>query len=232
MNRCFKAILATTAFAVVATSAFANPVVGTYRSLDLGGALLTGHASQSWALAANGANGVNDVYNALSWNGSSLGTQWGISCGVQGAPQLVQDNRVSGTGTVVYTNAFAGGRFYFNNGPWCTSAQCAGNINQTIEIVTVQYVAGIPAAAVVNVNTSGTFDNSNCNLTFAIGNGVGLGDTDSGPKPATYPDFLDTSCNPTRTFGSWGDIITITARIDCPVPTRQSTWGALKATYR
>ena len=232
MQRCFKSLLAATAFVLIAASAFAAPVVGTYRSVDLGGALQTGHASQSWTAAANAANGVNDVYNALSWNGAVLGNQWGLSCGIQGAPQLVQDNRVSGIGTGVYTNSFAGGRFFFNTGPWCTSAQCAGNISQTVEIVTVQYVSNIPAASVVNINTSGTFDNSNCNLTFAIGNGVGLGDTDGGPKPATYPDFLDTSCNPTRTFGSWGDIITITARVDCPVPVRQSTWGGLKSIYR
>ncbi len=231
MNRGFQSVLIAAALAALAATAFANPVVGTYRSTDLGGALFTGHASQSWTAAANAANGVGDVYHALSWNGA-LGTQWGLSCGVQGAPQLVQDNRVAGTGTVVYTNSFGGGRFYFNNGPWCTSAQCAGNISQTVEVVTVQYVSNIPAASVININTSGVFDNSNCNLTFAIGNGVGLGDTDGGPKPATYPDFLDTSCNPTRTFGSWGDIITITARVDCPVPVKQSTWGALKATYR
>ncbi len=231
MIRGFKSVLACAALLAVAATAFANPVVGTYRSTDLGGALFTGHASQSWTAAANASNGVGDVYNALSWNGA-LGTQWGLSCGIQGAPQLVQDNRVAGTGTVVYTNSFAGGRFYFNNGPWCSSAQCAGNISQTVEVVTVQYVSNIPAASVININTSGTFDNSNCNLTFAIGNGIGLGDTDGGPKPATYPDFLDTACNGTRTFGSWGDIITITARVDCPVPVRQSTWGALKAAYR
>lgn len=232
MNRGFKCFFAAAALMLVAATAFASPVIGTYRSVDLGGALYTGHASQSWSAAANGANGAGDVYHAQSWDGASLGTQWALTCGIQGAPQLVQDNRVAGTGTVVYTNSFAGGSFYLNNGPWCSSLSCVGSLNQTVEVVTVQYVSNIPAAAVININTSGTFTGTNCNLTFAIANGVGLGDTDAGPKPATYPAFLETDCNPTRVYGSWGDIITITARIDCPVPVRQSTWGAIKASYR
>ena len=232
MNRCSNMLLSAVALvAVSATAAFAAPVPGTYRSVDLGGALYTGHASQSWAAPSNAANGVTDVYNAQSFNGA-LGTQWAISCGIQNAPQAVQDNRIAGTGTVVYTNAFLGGNFYFNNGPWCSSAVCTGTINQTIEIVTVQYVSNIPAASVVNINTSGTFSGGQCNLTFAIANGVGLGDTDGGAKPVTYPDFLDPNCNPTRVYGSWGDVITVTARIDCPTPTRSSTWGAIKSQYR
>ncbi len=233
MHRCFKLTLAVSALAgMLAAVASAAPVPGTYRSTDLGGSLLTGRASQSWSAPLNAAHGLGDVYNAESWSGASLGTQWAIQCGQQGAPQLVQDNRVAGTGTVVYTNSFLGGGFYMNNGPWCNTATCTGTINQTVEIVTVQYVSNVPVASVVNINTSGIFSGGSCNLTFAIANGVGQGDTDGGPKPPGYPDFLDSSCNPTRVYGSWGDVITITARIDCPTPVHQSTWGALKSQYR
>lgn len=235
MKRCSQIFLAAVcclAFAGFAGSAFAAAVPGVYQSTFFGGPLLEGRSSQSWTAPANGAQGLGDVFNAQSWNGSSLGTQWAISCGTQNAPQLVQDNRVSGTGTVVFTNSFLGGTFYFNNGPWCSSASCTGTINQTIESVTVQYASGIPYAAVVNINTSGMFDGGSCNLTFAIANGVGGGDTDAAPKPATYPAFLDTSCNPTRVYGSWGDVITITAKIDCPTPARTSSWGAVKSMYR
>jgi len=234
MMRCSKFVLGVVALvAVFAMAASAAPVPGVYRSVDLGGSLYTGRASQSWPLAANGANGNGDVYNSQSWNGS-LGTQWVMSCGLQTAPQLVQDNRVAGTGTVMYTNAFHGGNFSFVNGPWCTSALCTGTLGTTIEVVTVQYVSNIPYAAVVNINTSGVFSGGQCNLTFAIANGVGQGDTDGGPfpPPGTYPALLDTGCNPTRTFGSWGDVITITMRIDCPTPVKSSSWGQLKTSYR
>ena len=233
MFRGYKLILAgMTLTALSAVAALAAPVPGTYRSTDLGGALFTGHASQSWNLPSNAAHGVGDVYNSESWDGALLGTQWSFTCGQQGAPQLVQDNRVAGTGTVVYTNSFLGGTFSFTNGPWCNTASCSGVSNQTLEIVTVQYVSNVPVASVVNISTSGVFTDTQCNLTFVISNGVGEGDTDGGPKPATYPAFLDPTCAPTRVYGSWGDVITITARIDCPTPAKQSTWGAIKSQYR
>lgn len=236
MVRCFKAVLGALALTAMISSvagAAGGPVIGTYRSTDLGGALLTGRASQSWGAAANALHGNGDVYHAQSWNGAALGTQWDFTCGLQNAPQSVLDTRVAGTGVVYFTNTFVGGTYNFANGPWCTAANCSGLTNQTLEQVQVQYVSNIPMASVVNINTSGHFDNSNCNLTFAIANGFGQGDTDGGAFPVgQYPSLLAPGCAPTRTFGSWGDVITITARIDCPVPVRTSTWGQLKQSYR
>ncbi len=234
MMRCSKFVLGVVALVTVSvTAALAAPVPGVYRSIDLAGTLFTGRASQSWIAPANAANGNGDVYNSESWNGA-LGTQWAMQCGHQTAPQLVQDNRFAGTGTVQYTNAFHNGNFYFVSGPWCSSALCTGALNLTIEVVTVQYVSFIPYAAVVNINTSGVFAGGQCNLTFAIANGVGQGDTDGGPfpPPGLYPALLDLNCNPTRAFGSWGDVITITAKIDCPTAVKSSSWGQLKTQYR
>ena len=238
MNRCFKVMLGALALTALSASLAAaapnQPVIGTYRSTDLGGTLLTGRASQSWSAPANAAHGLGDVYHAQSWNGAALGTQWDFTCGTQNAPQTVFDTRVAGTGAVFFSNTFVGGTYNFSNGPWCASANCPGVSNQTIEQVTVQYVGNVPQASVVNINTSGHFDNSNCNLTFAIANGFGQGDTDGGVFPAgQYPTLLAPgTCAPTRTFGSWGDVITITARIDCPVATSKPTWGQLKQSYR
>ncbi|MGH7724623.1 MAG: hypothetical protein ACREOU_04270 [Candidatus Eiseniibacteriota bacterium] len=214
----------------VSSVAFAVPVPGIYSSTDLGGALLTGRASQSWTAPLNAAQGLNDVFNSQSWNGAALGTQWAFSCGVQPAAQGVVDNRDgSGTGTVVFTNSFSGGNFYLNPGPW---GDGTGTLNSTVEIVTVVYVGFVPQASVVNINSSGQFNGSNCLLTFAIANGNGLGDTDILPFPAGFPPLIDTACAPTRLYGSWGEVRTITMRIDCPVPTNGKTWGALKAIYR
>jgi hypothetical protein len=233
MTRGFHRILVSAALATtLVSSAFAGPNPGLYDSVDLGGSLLTGRASQSWALPANGNQGLFDVYNALSWDSALLGTQWGIQCGVQPAVQGVQDNRVAGNGNVIYTNTFQGGTFYLNNGPWCTGGPCTGSINTTHEVVTVRYVNNVPVRSVVNIDTDGTFVGGQCVLRFVIANGVGRGDTDGGPKPPTYPDFLDPACAPSRIFGSWGDVITISMQIDCPTPNRNSTWGALKSRYR
>jgi hypothetical protein len=218
------------ALLAMATAASADPVPGTYTSTDLGGSLLLGRASQSWVAPNNAAQGAGDVFNSQSWDGAALGTQWAFSCGVQPGAQGVLDTRdANGTGTVVFSNSFTGGTFYLNPGPWGSGV---GTLNQTIEIVTVQYVNFVPQASVVNINTSGQFFESNCTLTFVIANGNGLGDTDILPFPANFPGLLDLACAPTRTNGSWGEVRTITMRIDCPVPTQQGSWGQLKSLYR
>lgn len=223
---------------VLPTVASAAPVPGTYTSTDMGGQLLTGRAS-TWRSGIN--SGLPHVLHAQSWNGAALGTQWDISCPIEPVNFIVQDNRVAGVGTVVYTSTFNGGTFTFYAGgyPW---GDGTGTLGITTLITTVQYVmiSGVstPVASVVNGNTSGYFTNG-CELTFAIANGTGVGETTSlNPaiqKPADYPAFLDGSCAPAaanQQFGTWGNVITITMRIDCFVPTQPSTWGTLKATYR
>ncbi len=217
----------------------ASPASGTYNSADLGGAVLTGRGSQSWSAPANAAQGAGDVIHSESWDGSTLGTQWRFACGVQSGPQGVQDNRVAGTGTVVFTNTFAGGTFFLSKtGPWGDAVNdLTGTTGATHAIVTVQYVNiggnSTPVASRLNIDSNGQFDGSTCTLTFVIANGLGQGDTDSNPpKPATYPGFLDTACGATRIYGSWGDISQLTLRVDCPVPARNTTWGSLKSIYR
>jgi len=226
------AALTTTVLGVAQAAFAAQPVIGTYRSTDLGGALYTGRASQSWGAAGNTLNGAGDVFNAQSWNGTALGTQWNFSCGVQASAASVVDNRSSGTGSVYVTNSFSGGTYSFSSGPWCTNGPCAGTTTLTVEQVTLQYVSGVAFSSVLNLNTSGHFNNSNCNLTFAIANGYGIGDTDNNSADPTYPALLDSNCGATRQYGAWSNIITITARIDCPVASKTSTWGQLKTLYR
>jgi hypothetical protein len=217
---------------------FAAPLPGLYTSTDLGGTLLTGRAS-TWRSGIN--SGLPHVLHAQSWDGSTLGTQWEVECPTENGAFLVQDNRVGGVGTIVYTSTFTGGTFTFHPGAWAWG-DGSGTLGTTTLITTVQYVLisgnSTPVAAVVNGNTSGTFQNG-CFLTFAIGNGVGVGETTSlNPlftKPAGYPTFLDGTCGPAspgQQFGSWGTVITITMQIDCPVPVEPTTWGRVKGLYR
>jgi len=105
-------------------------------------------------------------------------------------------------------------------------------------ITTVQYVNGIPVASVVNGNTSGTFDNGAL-LVFAIGNGVGVGETTSlDPSitiPPDYPVFMDDTCNPApddKQFGTWGDVCSITMQIDATISTESETWGSIKSLFK
>jgi hypothetical protein len=199
--------------------------------------LLTGRAS-TWRSGIN--SGLPHVLHGQSWDGATLGTQWEMSCPTENVNFSVQDNRVGGVGTVVYTSVFNGGTFTFYAGAW-PWGDGTGTFQSTTLITTVQFVliSGVstPVAAVVNGNTSGVFAGG-CNLTFVIANGFGVGETtslDPGiTKPADYPTFLDGSCGPApanQQFGSWGSVITITMQIECPVPAENRSWGAIKSRY-
>ena len=231
-------VLSTFALLLAPALAFAAPVAGTYTTTDLGGQLLTGRAS-THRIGVN--SGLPHTLHAQSWNGSVLGTQWELRCAVENAPFGVQDNRVNGTGTIVYTSQFQGGQFELFNtgGAWGDGVATLGT---TTVISTVQFVninnVSTPVASVVNANSSGDFGGG-CTLTFVISNGVGVGETTSlNPaiqKPADYPTFLNSGCTPAagdEQFGTWGNTITSTMRIDCSVPATSSTWGAVKNIYR
>jgi len=225
-------LLTAVAGLALASTAFAAPLNGVYNSTDLGGQLLTGRAS-TWRTGIN--SGLPHVLHAQSWNGA-LGTQWDVSCPVENTAFAIQDNRVLGTGTVVYTSTFQGGTFTLYPGAW-PWGDGVGTLGTSVFVTTVQFVNNIPMASVVNANTTGTFEGG-CALTFAIANGNGIGETTSlNPlivKPATYPTFLDATCGLApinQQFGTWGEVRTITMMIDCPVPAETSTWGAVKARF-
>lgn len=225
---------------VTAAPSFATPINGLYRSTDIGGQLLTGRASTN----RTGINsGTPHVLHVQSWlpdypnaPTGTLGSQWEFRCG-QSNGFTVQDNRISGTGSVVYSSTYSGGTFTFFAGGW-PWGDGTGTISTMSLVTTVQFVNNIPVASVVNGNCSGLFAGG-CALTFAIANGSGVGETTSqNPsivKPANYPAFIDATCNPasiSQQFGTWGDVLTITFMTDCATPTRPSTWGTIKTMYR
>jgi hypothetical protein len=211
----------------------AGPVNGIYNSTDMGGQLLTGRAS-TWRPGVN--SGLPHVLHLQSWNGN-LGTQWDISCPTETTNFTVQDNRVGGVGTIVYTSTFQGGTFTFYAGGW-PWGDGTGTLGTTTMVTTVQYIliggVSTPVASVVNGNSAGLFVGG-CTLVFAIANGSGVGETPYASKPATYPTFLDGTCALApvgQQYGTWGNVITITMMINCPVGTEESTWGVIKDLYR
>jgi len=214
--------------------ALAAPNTGIYYSTDLDGQLLTGRAS-TWRPGVN--SGLPHVLHVQSWDGANLGTQWEISCPTESTNFIVQDNRVNGVGTIVYTSTFQGGTFTLYAGGWVWG-DGTGTLATTTLVTTVQYimVGGIstPVASVVNGNSSGVF-NGGCALTFVIANGSGVGETPYATKPSTYPTFLDGTCGlaPSgQQYGTWGTVLTITMGINCPVGVEGSTWGVIKELFR
>lgn len=212
----------------------ADPITGMYTSTDLGGMLLTGRAS-TWRPGVN--SGLPHVAHIQSWDGANLGTQWDMSCSVENTAFLVQDNRVGGVGTIVYTSTFNGGTFNFYAGGW-PWGDGTGTLGTTSLVTTVQYlmIGGVstPVASVVNGNTAGNFSNG-CILSFVIANGTGVGETPYFSKPADYPTFLDGTCapaSPSLQYGTWGNVITITMYFDCTVADEPTTWGNLKSLFR
>ena len=222
------------ALILIPVLAQAAPVTGTFTSTDIGGQILTGRAS-TWRSGVN--SGLPHVLHAQSWDGANLGTQWDISCATANSAFGMVDNRVGGTGTIVYTSTFNGGTFNFYAGGW-PWGDGAGTLGTTSLVTTVQYlmISGVstPVASVINGNTSGEFDNG-CLLSFAIGNGTGVGETPFASIPATYPIFLDGTCgpaSPSAQFGTWGNVITLTMHINCTVSDETASWGAIKSLYR
>jgi hypothetical protein len=169
--------------------ALADPIAGLYNSTDLGGQLLTGRAA-TWRSGIN--SGFPHVLHAQSWDGAALGAQWEISCPTS-TTMSVQDNRIGGVGTIVYTSIFNGGTFAFFAGGW-PWGDGNGTLGAMTVITTVQHImigGNSTPLARCNNSTSGTFDNG-CTLVFAIGNGVGAGET--------------TSLNPAITAGRLPDV--------------------------
>lgn len=212
----------------------ADPVTGTYTSTDLGGQLLTGRAS-TWRPGVN--SGLPHVLHAQSWDGTSLGTQWELSCAIENSAFSIVDNRVGGNGAIIYSSTFDGGTMTFFAGGWPWGDGVA-NLGTTTMVTTVQYlmIGGVstPVASVVNGNTSGEFTNG-CLLSFAIANGTGVGETPFLSIPPTYPAFLDGTCapaSPSAQFGTWGNVITITMHVNCTVADEPTSWGAVKGLFR
>jgi hypothetical protein len=237
MKRIAPAFLVLLSLVIAGTAVAGPPLDGVYDSTDLGGSVLLGRYSEAWD-AGGSAVDIGTTLNAESWDGTNLATQWRYWCAtIATTPIILTDNvDANGNGTRTYQKTFVGGFIWLSgSGPWANGdPDYPGVIDTYDEFETVTYQNFVPVGAVTNVQASAHFDNypEQC-MTFYIANGSEVGSTDLGDtKPADYPDFLATDCSPTRVYGAWWDLLTLTLTISgCNVPVEETTWGGIKVLY-
>ena len=235
------AIVIIFAFVLTApTLVFAGPPIdGVYTSADIGGQVLLGRYTESWDVP-DGRLQMGNTANKLSWDGAALGTQWQLFCTrIAGPPVLITDT-VDGSGNgfrewmVVYVS---GDLVLDGNGPWGDGSEPSYNANLHAyqEIKTFQYTDHKIVQSISNVALQAEIkDFGDACVTISILNQEELGSTNTESLPTDYPAFLvPITCDPTRTFGSWGEVDEITLIVTgCTIPTKETTWGAIKTLYK
>jgi hypothetical protein len=202
------------------------PNPGTYTTSN--GTILPGRASEAWC--GNMGPGVpGNMENAMSWDGSFLGSQWhvwGMAIAEPGAMEQDRDVDEFGNGWIDYLTYYTGGQFWLSGShSWGSGTDMAGMITYFKVTTTVNLVLGEVVGATSNIFLTGIFDDCpNCELEYVISNA--LLEWRSGwpdPMPENYPDFL---CE--ATMGELFSVCCIRATIRCGVGAEQSTWGAIK----
>jgi len=242
------AVLLSVLILSLASTAFANgtnpPLAGTYKTLT--NSVLPGRAVES--MPCDSCFGqIGNLIMAESWDGSSLGTKWKVSCPqIATTPTLLYDGVVGGTGQRIFQAAYSGGTLWLSGtGAWGTGdSYYTGNLTSFVVVAVYQYVGGALVGIVSNINFSGNIDGYDDCFTLAISNAEFVGATSGAPpglSPSAptvtgpYPAFQGPSdCNAAGTHGSYWDVHDVTFSIlgHCATSTRPSSWGSLKSLYR
>jgi hypothetical protein len=228
--------------ALVGTAWAGPPLPGVYSSTDIGGVIPPGRYSEGWSSPGpGGALLAGATLNCGSWDGLNFAQVWRYHCATQLTNAvLIQDNLdANGNGQRTWKCTYSGGTFWLSGtGPWANGdPDYPGVFDSYIEFETEIYANWIVVGAVTNVQASAHFDNypTVC-MTYGIGSGQRVGTTDLGQvEPPTYPPFLQAvTCAPIMPQGAWWNMngVTLVITSGCTVPTRASTWGALKTLYR
>jgi len=213
------------------------PIVGTYKTLN--GQVLPGRATES--MPADFAEGqIGNMITAASYNGTTLGTNWTISCPqIASAPVLTYDDVDEyGYGQRIYRTDYSGGKLWLSGtGAWATASEAYTSSLTTFRVIaTKQYEAGQLVGVVSNINIRGPIDRYTSCFDMAISNAELVGLTPNGPSiSGPFPAFKGPSdCQADGSHGTYWDVhdITLTLYGTCVVPTEKSTWGAIKTLYR
>jgi len=233
-----RVILLFVALVLLAVPAFAGaPLVGTYKTLY--GQVLPGRATES--MPADLAEGqIGNLIMAASYDGTTLGTNWTVTCPQIGsAPVLTYDDVDEyGYGQRIYRTDYVGGKLWLSG----TGAWAGGDKSYTSQlsafriIATKQYMAGQLVGIVSNINLRGPIDGYSSCFEMAISNAELVGYTPVGTSlNGPFPPFKGpVDCSADGSHGTYWDVhdITLTLYGGCVVPTDKSTWGAIKSLYR
>jgi hypothetical protein len=234
-----KAVIAFLLVMMMAVPVLAGaPADGTYKSSDIGGLMYPGRYSESWFPTKLS---VDNTLHEQSWDGATLGTQWQWYCPwVVNAPTLLVNTvNGSGNGQKIWTVTYTGGTCWLDGGgPWAGGDPTyTASILTWTAVVTETYSNFVEVGTVRTHAASAQFNNypDGC-MSLQIENTEKIGDTDSGPLPAGYPNFWYWApCADIGTAGpgEWGDVDSITFTIQgCTIATEQKSWGAVKSLYK
>lgn len=232
--------------AVSVSTSSAAPNAGTYRSTDMGGPVFTGRMTQSEDEGLGLKPGAGDVFGWASWDGSRLGTQWSVSCGVQYAPQVQRGGLDGkGYGTVTVANHFVGGTFYLSEvGPWGGNAPSIGRIVTTDFTAETTYEA-FKAIGQSIVVTSRGMDGYGRLVIITSSRCTAWGEVAG--RLEGYPELADMQCQAGRDEGYWWDAgdmtiliqkrssgvsITPESPVDAVATPDGRSWGSVKTLYR
>lgn len=221
------------------------PANGAYHSVDLGGSIKLGHGSESWPDNFNdGSWGiVGNTFQAQSWDGSLLGTQWSWECITLCAEPTLQNDNLdeNQTGYQTWRHEYCGGRVWLNGSgeEWDGGdPYYEADIVNFVSYVTYQYHQGLIVGTIANISMTAVFDGYDTCMEFVIANATGLGYTDIdgdplGNLPPGFPSFMMANCSETGSRGSWCDISGLTVIITgCSTSTGETSWSQLKSLYR
>jgi hypothetical protein len=202
------------------------------------GTILPGRSSEAWCTVSppeyHRAGVPGNTENAMSWDGTSLATQWrfwGMQIDGTGAV-LTYDgvNPTTGTGFRDYSTNYVGGQFWLAGWhTWSDGTDLFGNVTYMNVGARVSIVAGQVVGVTSNILITGQLVTCpNCVLEYSISNAIRVWDpTDPDPMPADYPGW---ECG---TTGELFDICCIDALIVCDQnANEESTWGAIKEMYK
>jgi hypothetical protein len=236
-----KGLFGVLALGALATATWAvppGPVAGTYRSED--GDMYEGRSSRSWP-SGGGDLQVGNALNSASFDGATLGTQWQITCPqVCAAPILIFNGlNGQGTGQQIWQLIYCGGSLFLDGSPqWGWSgglSEYEAVISSMSVIMTLQFVQNVVVGGVTNVNFQGDFVGFSDCFEMLISSEHDVGSTNNGSLPSDYPGFVNgVTCTPGPSEGSWWEFdgITLTIIGECLVPTKEATWGEVKARFR
>ncbi|MDD4858131.1 MAG: hypothetical protein PHD74_08510, partial [Candidatus Krumholzibacteria bacterium] len=191
-----KLFLAFVFVTVAASAAFPvcpHPKDGVYTTSN--GSIVGGRASEAWC-GGVGPGRPGNTESAMSWDGTSLGTQWkvwGMSIDANGAVETARYFDASGNGWIDYSTTYTGGQFWLSgSGAWGDgSGDFTGVVKYYNVGARVSYVGWQAVGVTSNIFLTGSFDGcQNCSIEYAISNALLVWRTGyETAMPSGYPPF-------------------------------------------